>query len=143
MTAIYDQVSPQHVCRQRRLYDVQITGSGPAPDYGDGFYYYPCNTRARVSFVLGTTTLALDPRDMSIGQYSGRSSVLAVLSLGVISSEIVFCATAAARALARLLVQAPPLVRVPLLFLVGRLRVFEFGLGGADVGDVLLGDSFL
>lgn len=64
-----------------RVHDSQIPGSQSAPDYGDGFYTYPCDTQVMVSFVLGTTTLALDPRDMNIGRYtsdpSGRSATVA------------------------------------------------------------------
>jgi len=63
-----------------------------APDYGDGFYAYPCDTQITVSFVLGPHTLALDPRDLNLGQYeddvTGRSVVVALLVLVPRSSDV-------------------------------------------------------
>lgn len=43
----------------------------PAPDYGDGFWAYPCDAQVVVSFVFGSQTFTLDPRDMNLGQYPG------------------------------------------------------------------------
>ncbi|KAG8213872.1 aspartic peptidase domain-containing protein [Butyriboletus roseoflavus] len=45
----------------------QVPGSTPAPDYGDGFYSYPCDTPIALSVVFGSQTLALDPRGTSLG----------------------------------------------------------------------------
>ncbi|KAH0827842.1 aspartic peptidase domain-containing protein [Lanmaoa asiatica] len=56
-----------------------IPESKPAPDYGEGFYAYPCDAHIAVSFMLGSQTLTLDPRDMNLGGYTGRRLVLEVM----------------------------------------------------------------
>ncbi|KIL00723.1 hypothetical protein PAXRUDRAFT_129223 [Paxillus rubicundulus Ve08.2h10] len=44
-----------------------IPGSAPALDYGDGYYYYPCDSQAQISFVFNEQEFALDPRDFNLG----------------------------------------------------------------------------
>ncbi|KAF8444579.1 acid protease [Boletus edulis BED1] len=62
---------PTHV--MTAIFD-KIPDIAPAHDYDNGFYVYPCDTPITVSFVLGAHTLALDPRDLNLGQYASDAS---------------------------------------------------------------------
>ncbi|KAF9227375.1 acid protease [Gyrodon lividus] len=66
-----------------------IPGSAPAPGYGDGYYYYPCDSQVQISFVFNNQKFALDARDFNLGVSYGDPSTCIGAIIGSGSSDAI------------------------------------------------------